>query len=71
MSRISKVEIDHVRDLWKSVSGIGGRTRRERRLRSLLERTVGVSDPFFWRKSRRTGDREIRGEAEKANSGPW
>ncbi|HMK74594.1 MAG TPA: hypothetical protein VK568_00285 [Thermodesulfobacteriota bacterium] len=24
MSRISKVEIDHVRDLWKSVSGIGG-----------------------------------------------
>jgi len=47
MSRITKVGIDHVKDLWKSDSRIGGKTRRERRLRSLLGQTVVVSDPFF------------------------
>jgi hypothetical protein len=39
--------MDHIRELFKRVSDIGSRERRERKLRALCERIAGVSDPKF------------------------
>jgi hypothetical protein len=47
MKRINSDRIDYIRGLFKSVSDIGSRDLRERKLQALCERLAGVSDPRF------------------------
>jgi hypothetical protein len=47
MKRISNARIDHIRELFRSVSDVRGRDRLERHLRALCKRVTGVLDPRF------------------------
>ena len=47
MKRINSDRIDYIRKLFKSVSEIKGRDRRESHFRDLCERVGGVSEPRF------------------------
>lgn len=47
MKQINADRVDYIRELFRSVSEIGARGRRERRLRALCEKVAGVSNPPF------------------------
>ena len=41
------IRLDYIRQLFRKVSDIGSKDRRDRKLRAFCERVAGVSDPNF------------------------